>query len=73
VAKAAIDGPMTIATAISPAALAMSLVMLKTSSAQLATPKAKTARTMAIMMPMMLMTSSFRVFAAFVAIFKPVE
>jgi len=65
VANAAIVGPMIIATAIRAAAFAVSPVIPKKSIPQLAIPKAKTARTIAIIMPMMLITKSFTEEAVF--------
>jgi len=59
VANPAMVGPMIIATAISAAALGMSALMRNTPAAQLAITSATTARIMAMIMPMMLITRSF--------------
>lgn len=58
-ANPAIEGPIMIATAISAAAFDMSPDMPKTVIPQLAIPNAKTAKMIAIIMPIMLITRSF--------------
>jgi len=71
VANAAIVGPIIIATAIRAAAFAISPEIPKMSIPQLAMPKARTARIIAIIMPMMLTTRSFADEAAFSTIYIP--
>jgi len=68
VANAAIDGPMTIATAIIAAAFAISPDIPKTPILQFAMPKARALNISAITRPMKLIRSSFPTEATFFSV-----
>jgi len=71
VANAAIVGPIIIATAINAAAVGMSPLIPKMLIPQLAIPKARTAKIIAMIKPMMLIARSFAVEAVLSTISNP--